>query len=391
VKVVSDVASLDVETELGPAVRSWLKATDIPEVPIDFDQRVAVLRDWQRCLYDAGWLGLGYPEKYGGSGGEAYGRLIVTRELINARAPLPVSVIGLELIAQVLMKFGSEEQRVRFLPPILRGDEIWCQGFSEPEHGSDLATLETKAVQTDDGFVIQGQKIWTTHAQFASWCAVLARTGEPGSRHHGISFLLVPMDSPGLEARPLRLISGDEEFGEVFFNEVFTASENIVGGLNGGWPVTMAMLALERGAYLVRRHAELEVAFDEIISECSPSLSRESLDLVRRIGEVRALLDAMSAKASEVGSLIARGGEEGVASSIAKLFISRTEQAVFDLAFVLAEHSKELSWANVDSFASSRWLREYLYSRASSVYGGTAQIQKSILAQRVLGLPRDGA
>ena len=367
-------------------VRGWLAASAPRELPEGLDERFARLRDWQRELYDAGWIGWGWPEDHGGRGGSVVEQLIVYQEIARARAPMPAGLVALEVVGPTIAHYATPEQAVRFVPPLLRGDELWSQGFSEPGSGSDLASLSTRAVVDGDELVITGQKVWTSWAQVSQWCAVLARTDPDAERHHGISYILVDLASPGVEVRPLVQVTGDAEFSELFLDSVRVPRANVLGALNDGWNVAMATLSFERSPALLRRSAELRIALDELVSmirETRPPSAQELL--AERVGRCQVLMTAMEARGYRIVDRI-RSGERTPEDSIDKLFLTHTEQAIFALALDALPDRTAFA---PDDGAGRRALRDYLYGRAASVYGGTSEIQRDIVAGRLLGLGRD--
>jgi alkylation response protein AidB-like acyl-CoA dehydrogenase len=368
-------------------IRAWLTDAVPRHLPLALDERFQALRMWQRTLYDAGWIGWGWPSEYGGRGGSVVEQLVVYQELARARAPMPAGLVALEVVGPTIAHYATPDQGRRFVPPLLRGDEIWSQGFSEPDSGSDLASLSTRAVEDGESFVITGQKVWTSWAQYSQWCAVLARTDPEAKRHDGISYLLVDLSSPGVEVRPLVQLTGDAEFSEIFFDSVRVPRSNLLGSLNEGWKVAMATLSFERAPALLRRLTEIRVAFEELTREMCDALSPEELDLIaERVGRCRVLIEAMEARGYRIVDRIRRG-ERGPEDSVDKLFLTRTEQAVFALALdVLPDRT---AFAPGDALTGRRWLHDYLFSRAASIYGGTSEIQRNIVAGRLLGLGRD--
>jgi alkylation response protein AidB-like acyl-CoA dehydrogenase len=372
-------------------LRTWLEANRPEHVPTELEDRFPVLRAWQRRMHEAGWLGYGWPAEYGGAGGTLLDRITFNRELVRARAPQPVALIGLEVVGPTLLAHANEEQRRRFIPPMLSADEIWCQGFSEPEAGSDLASLRTRAERVKGGFEVTGRKTWTSYAQFARWCGLLARTNPGLPKHKGISYLMLDMTSPGVEVLPLIQMTGDAEFNEVVFDHVFVPEENLIGPLDGGWMLALDTLAHERGPYSVRRQVEISVAFGEILENIRRLVDAGFVvddGLLReRVGRTWAMLRVLEERSDETvrGLLEHAPGSE---ASISKLYLSEVEQAVFALGFDLLGPVRGTAEEQVPGMNSDRWTREYLYSRASSIYGGAAEIQRGIVAQRVLGLPR---
>jgi len=372
-------------------LRAWLEANRPQRLPVEFEERFPVMRAWQRRLHEAGWLGYGWPAEYGGAGGTVLDRITFNRELVRAGAPQPVALIGLEVVGPTLLTHATDEQRRRFIPPMLSADEIWCQGFSEPDAGSDLASLKTRAERVKGGFEVTGRKTWTSFAQFARWCAVLARTDADAPRHKGISYLMLDMKNPGVEVFPLRQMTGDSEFNEVVFDHVFVPEENVIGPLNGGWMMALDTLAHERGPYAVRRQVEISVAFDEIVENIrqlvAASVLLDDAVLRERVGRTWAMVRVLEERSAEtVRGLLERA--PGPEASMSKLYLSEVEQAVFALGFDVLGPNRGTAEEQVPGMDSDRWTREYLYSRASSIYGGAAEIQRGIVAQRVLGLPR---
>jgi alkylation response protein AidB-like acyl-CoA dehydrogenase len=255
-------------------VRGWLKrhapakpAFKLPDsfMEVGTEDQFSFLRDWQQQVYEAGYLGMSWPEAYGGGGKPPVYQAIVTEEMARAEVPFMVNVIGLFWAGPTILKVGTEAQKQRYIRKILSGEEIWCQGFSEPEAGSDLASLATRAVVRGGELVITGQKTWTSWAHEASWCALLARTDPDASKHGGISYILVEMDRPGISVRPLVQITGDAEFSEVFFDQVRVPRQHVLGDLHDGWRIAMHTLSSERSIYALRRRIECEVAYRALL------------------------------------------------------------------------------------------------------------------------------
>lgn len=366
--------------------RTWLARERPADLPHGLDERFSALQDWQRKLYDAGFLGLGWPEAYGGSGGDLLDRIVFNEELAASGAPLPAGLVSLEVVGPTILEYGSEEQRRRFLPPLLRGDEMWCQGFSEPEAGSDLASLRTRAEQAGAGFRLSGQKVWTSWAQYSSWCAVLARTDDQGPKHRGITYFLVRMDEPGITLRPLVQITGDPEFSEMFLDGVPVPEDQVLGEVNGGWRIAMATLGYERGPFALRQQVLIRSALDDLVAEADAAGLLEDPHGFQQLGECEMLVEVLRANGyGTVTGLLA--GRHPAESSIDKLFMSRVEQRVHGFALDLLG-SLRTAHATGTPLDHSRWIHDYMYSRAATIYGGTSQIQQDIIAHRLLGLPR---
>jgi alkylation response protein AidB-like acyl-CoA dehydrogenase len=366
------------ERQLQEEVRGFLAAhaASFSSLPRNLDERIGSLRGWQSLCYEAGYVGRSWPERFGGGGRPPVEQMIVDQELAAAGAPEFVNVVGLDVLGPPLLTFGNDEQRSHHIPGILSADEIWCQGFSEPDAGSDLASLRTRAVETDEHFVLSGQKTWVSWGHFARWCGVLARTDETVARHHGISMLIVDMQSPGVEVRPITQITGHAEFCEVFFNDVVVPKENLLGERGDGWKIAMHTVGHERGTAALPRQVKLRTWVDRAVREAA---ERELLDDPATQQELaRALIgvEVLRHHAYRTVGEFLSGGAVGPESSVVKLLMAEAEQRVAATAFDLLGD---------DEF----WDETYLYSRAASVYGGTQQIQRSIIADRVLGLPKE--
>ena len=384
-------AELRIRDEMRAFLAEHLPAPE--DIPADFDARVAFLRDWQRKLYEARLVNLTWPAEYGGRGATLMEQIVANQELARAGAPPLIGEVGLEVVGPTLVAEGTPEQKAAYVKRILSGEDIWCQGFSEPNAGSDLASLRTRAEDHGDHFVIHGQKTWTSWAQYASWCAVLARTDPEAPAHRGISYLIVDMHSPGVEVRPLVQMTGDAEFSEVYFDGVVVPRENVLGELNAGWRLAMHTLTNERGPVVLSHQVKLRVALDALAADAlryeregAPAITdpRVQASLVRAHVAVEVL--RYHAYRS-TGAAIARGAS-GPETSVDKLQMTIADQLVGDACLdVLGASAASPDEAPAET-TSHAWQHLYLHTRASSIYGGTSQIQKSILAERVLGLPR---
>lgn len=332
----------------------------------DLAHHFAHLVDVQRALHEAGLAVVSWPTRWGGRGLPPVAAAVVADEMGRTGAPEVINFVALEVVAPGLMAHASEEQLDAWLPPMASADRIWCQMFSEPDAGSDLAGLRTAATADCDGWRLSGSKVWCTWGQFADYGLCLARTGPRESRHRGITAFVVDMRSRGIEVRPLRSMTGSEEFAEVLLDDVVVAATDVVGEVGGGWAVAMSMLAAERGTYAVRRASVVRAA----AAECS--------------GDVDALV-SMSRLDHRIKSLIAtleRGGEMGADSVLTKVALTAAEQTV---------HAARLAALGADAMIDGPIVRDWLYSRAASIYGGTAQVQRNIIGERLLGLPREPA
>jgi alkylation response protein AidB-like acyl-CoA dehydrogenase len=369
--------------------RAWLAATDIPEVPLDLDGRFAALRTWQKTLFEAGWVGIAWSKEAGGQGLSHLHQLVFVEELVRAGAPQPIGLIGLEVVGPSIDRYGSDWQRRELLPRLLSGDDIWCQGFSEPNAGSDLASLRTRAVADGDEFVVSGQKIWTSWAHLSQWCALLVRTDTSVRKQAGISYLLVDMTSAGITTRPITQMTGDREFCEVFFDDVRVPRQNLLGDVNEGWAIATHTLGSERAGATLRRRVECGVAFDEALEQLrakrGPVSDSRVMTAVGRAHIAMQVLDAQTRQTT--ARLVADVGPTPM-DSVDKLLLTDVEQTVFAEIAGLLGPLRAVPGARPRGLAAQRWAHEHLYSRAASIYGGSSQIQRTIIAERLLGLPR---
>jgi alkylation response protein AidB-like acyl-CoA dehydrogenase len=383
------------EQELQGRVRGFLGSSlgAFGQLPASLDKRIELLRGWQAHCYDAGYVGRAWPAEFGGGGRPAVEQIIVDQELAAAGAPEFVNIVGLDVLGPSLLRFGNEEQCRRYIPSILSAEEIWCQGFSEPEAGSDLASLRTHATETDAHFVLNGQKTWVSWGHYARWCGVLARTDENVARHRGISMLIVDMRSPGIEVRPMTQITGHAEFCEVFFDDVIVPKENLLGGRGGGWAIAMYTLGHERGTAALPRQVKLRTWVDRALRAAAErELDGEPIldDPEVQVAMARALIgvEVLRHHAYRTVGEFLSGGAVGPESSTVKLLMAEAEQRVAATAFELLAPSLERG-DHPDPSDDEFWDETYLYSRAASIYGGTRQIQRSIIADRILALPKD--
>ena len=345
---------------------------------------IARLREWNRLLADARYAAIAWPDEWGGRGAGLMEQVVFAEEMHRAGAPGTLNPLGLSNIAPAIIEHGSDEQKRTLLPRMLRGDDIWCQGFSEPNAGSDLASLSCRAVRDGDSWVVNGQKTWNTLGHMANWCELLVRTDTEAPKHKGISCLLVDMTLPGVEVRPLITITGEVEFNEVFFTDVRVPVDLTLGPVNEGWRVAMTTLAYERGT-VAKLHMGLRAKVGRLIALAQETPGRGDAataadDPVLRQKLARVYLEAELLKLISDRAISAElhGRSMGPEGSIAKLVWSETEQHLTEVAAdVLGPDALSGSWA-----------RDRVYSRALTIAGGTTQVNKNILAQRILGLPR---
>lgn len=344
------------------------------------DEQVDQINKVKRLAFDAGWMRLGWPERVGGLGGSPLLRAYFG-EALNRRDLVESGFSSFhEVLAPTMIDFAQPALAAEMVPRLLRGDENWCQGFSEPGTGSNLAALSCRAQRVDDGWQVSGQKVWTSLAQYAHRCVLLTRTGTPESAHRGITALFVDMDSPGITVRPIGSMHGTPEFNEVFFDDVTVPMERMLGEEGQGWAVAMDLLPYERSTALWHRAAHLHLRLQELVDEAPP----EALDPVR-LGEVVQTLYGFRARSRGTQHRFDRGVKLGPETSIDKVLLAMAEQTVFDLI----EEGLAAGFLLDDSPRAARWRAEYLYSRAASIYGGSAEIQRNIIARRLLDLGTD--
>ncbi len=369
-------------------VRAWLEAHPPGPEPEDPAAWVAYSKAWQRSLTEAGWCGIAWPAAYGGRGASLIQQIIFQEELARAKAPQLINLAGLTMGGPVLIAHGTETQKQRYLRRILTAEEIWCQGFSEPNAGSDLAALKTRAVLDGDDFVVTGQKVWTSWARVADWCMLLVRTNLDAPKHKGITFLLVDMHSPGVTVRPLRQINGDDDFNEVFFEDVRVPRANVVGQVDAGWEIAITCLMHERQTLTFSRQLQSQVALTEML-EMARRRQATSDPLVRQ-ALAAAVVDARVMRLMSYRNLttVLRGGVPGPEGSLEKLFWSEMYQRQLETALAIEGPHSQLMKGSRHAVDDGRWPHLYLYARGRTIAAGSSEIQRNILAERVLGLPR---
>lgn len=356
----------------------------------DMDAFVEERRVWEKHLAAAGWSCLAWPEAYGGRGASLEQEIVFQEEYARARGPGRLGHIGEGLLGPTVIRFGTDAQKARFLPPIVDCTELWCQGYSEPNAGSDLANVQTRAHRDGDDWVITGQKVWTSLAEFSEWCFVLARTDSDSQRHKGISCLLVPMDQPGVRVVPIRQMTGNAEFCEVFFDEATCPADHVVGPVNQGWKVAMYTLAVERGASTLAQNLSFQAEFDTVVEAARRRGRLGDAALRERLGGMAIRLRAMRASAlraiTSFETAQAAGTHAGRETMITKLQWASLHRDLGELAMdVLGD--------DVLSLDASEGLehdlhRLFLWARSDTIYAGTNQVQRNLIATRGLGLPR---
>lgn len=387
------------EVAFRDALRAWLER----HCPRDWEKtrqalgreaRAQALIDWQRRLHAAGYVGLHWPVAYGGRGGSVMEQVIFYEEMARARAPELANAIGLDMAGPALMVHGTEEQKRLHLPRILSADHIFCQGFSEPGAGSDLAALGTRAERRGSAYVITGQKVWTSFAHYASWCTVLARTDPAAPRHRGLTYFLVDMASPGFTVRPLRQMSGDSEFSEIFLDGVEVPEGNVLGREHGGWEVAITTLMFERGPRTLTRQLILRQGLTELLelarrpTRAGPPPARDPL-VRQRLAQLYIDAETLRCANLRVLTQLVKGEPAGPAGSASKLFFSETWQKVAELGLELQGAYAALGEGSEWAVDDGRWQYRALRSRGNTIQGGTSEVMRNILAERVLGLPKD--
>jgi alkylation response protein AidB-like acyl-CoA dehydrogenase len=339
---------------------------------------------WERRLGEGGWIGLGWPEADGGRGLSWEEQVIFYEEYARAGGPGRAGHIGEQLVGPTLLMFGTPEQKATFLPGILSGTQMWCQGYSEPNAGSDLAAVRTRAALRDGEWHVDGQKVWTSLAQHADWCFVLARTDPERQRHRGLSYLLVPMRQPGIEVRPIVQLTGTSEFNEVFFDDARTPEENVVGQPGEGWKVAMGTLAVERGVSTFGQQLGFQRELESVVASARDSGAIDDPDIAARIVDAWAGLRVLRYTAE--GTLGA--ADPGGAANIAKLLWANWHRDLGELAVDVAGPDATIAGVNYDLSDEQRL---FLFTRADTIYGGSNEIQRNVIAERLLGLPKSPA
>jgi alkylation response protein AidB-like acyl-CoA dehydrogenase len=393
--------------EFRAEIRAWLDAN----LPPDFHElrgeaRRTFNEEWVRKLFDGGWICASWPQEYGGKGLTTMQQVVLNEEFARAGAPMRADFFGDTLVGPTILQWGTEEQKQEFLPKILRGEISWCQGFSEPDAGSDLAGLKTRAELDGDEWVVNGQKVWTTQAQYADYIFLLARTDPEAPKHAGISYLLVPMKQPGVEVRPIEQVDGTAEFNEVYFTNARCPRDNVVGGVNNGWKVAMTTLGFERGTSATTSHRRFRKELDDIIGKARRN-GRIADPLVRQgLAAAWSKVKIMEINGYRSLTGVLNGGKDPSVAALAatnKMFWSEYHQDVMDLAVdILGMDGQILTGSPDTEFVPGIGRRRgrsdypvtplqasFFFSRSETIWGGTAEIQRNIVGERVLGLPKE--
>jgi alkylation response protein AidB-like acyl-CoA dehydrogenase len=380
------------------ATHRWLLANVPPDEPTTLPAR----RAWHRRLYEAGYVGMGWPVEYGGRGATPLQQAIVADEMARTNAPPPINPLGIAIVGPTIIAHGTEAQRRRYLRKILTAEELWCQLYSEPNAGSDLASLRTRAEDRGDHFVVNGQKIWTSGGLIADWGLLLARSDAALPKHKGISCFLISMRQPGVEVRPLRQITGADDFSEVFLTDARVERENLVGRPGQGWEIAQTTLSYERGGSSLARVTRYAAAFHQLVRAVR-TLERGGRPLLddpvvrTKLGRIYADLEVQRYSALRILSALQKGDSPGAAASITKLSYSEFEKRYHELVQeILGPWGQVMSgaaadFAEVDSSSGQpgTWATAFLWSRAGTIYAGSSEIQKNIIGERVLGLPKE--
>jgi alkylation response protein AidB-like acyl-CoA dehydrogenase len=395
-----DLTLTPAEEEFRCECQSWLD-THIPREwrnPVFREsltnaEEIAFLMSWQRTLYDGGWIGLAWPREYGGRSATFMEQIIFNQEMARAKAPPLINVLGLIIAGPTIMVHGSEEQKRRYLSKILTAEEIWCQGFSEPNSGSDLASLATRATLDGDEFVVNGQKIWNSYGHIAQQCLLLVRTDPHVPKHKGLSVLIVDMRSPGVTVKPLRQITGDAEFNEIFFDNVHVPRANLVGEINDGWNVAITILMFERLNTASLLEIQTKIALDELIDTARRTLrngrpATEDPLIRQQLAQIYIEVEILRLSTYRSITRFQRGQRPGPEGSIDKLFWSETAQHLFAMAMEILGPQGQLVKGSKWTVDSGYWAYQFLRSRADTIAGGTSEILRNIIGERVLGLPK---
>src|SRR5216683_5519379 len=385
------------ELQFRDELRGWLHAnmpsdwSEWREKPIE--ESFPYLRAWQRKLHEGRWAAVSWPKEYGGRGATLTQQAIFWEEMTRVEAPPMANSLGLGLIGPTIIAFGTEAQKKRFIPKILSAEEIWCQGFSEPNAGSDLASLQTEARLDGDHYVVNGQKVWTSYGWVGNWCELVVRTDPNAPKHKGLTVLLIDMKSLGVEVRPLRQMTGESEFNEMFFRDVRVPVENVLGKVNDGWNVAVSTLMYERGSYGARLHPLFKRNINRLI-EISRTFQRNGHPaaqdpLIRqKLAQCYAEIEIMRLNQLRAFSRITETGVPGPEGSIQKIFWSELNQRFQQIAMEIQGPYGQLDHGAAEAFDDGQWAYGYLRSRGNTIEAGTSEIQRNIIGHFVLGLPK---
>jgi len=392
-----DLTLNDEDKEFRNELRAWLEANapndwaEWREKPLE--ESFPYLRAWQRKLDLGRWAAVSWPKEYGGRSATLMQQAIFWEEMARVEAPSMANALGLGLIGPTIIAYGTEAQKKRFIPKILSAEEIWCQGFSEPNAGSDLASLQTQARLEGDDYIVNGQKVWTSFAWVADWCELVVRTDPNVPKHKGLTVLLVDMKSPGIEVRPLRQITGESEFNELFFRDVRVPVENVLGQVNDGWNVAVSTLMFERGSYGARLHLVFKRNIDRLIEisrtrQTNHQPAAKDPLMRQKLAQCYAEIEVMRLNQLRAFSRITATGVPGPEGSIQKIFWSELNQRLQQIAQELLGPYGQLSHGDSRAIDNGIWSYGYLRTRGNTIEAGTSEVQRNIIGHFVLGLPR---
>jgi alkylation response protein AidB-like acyl-CoA dehydrogenase len=385
------------ETKFRDELRAWLEAN----VPKDWnewrekplEESFSYLRAWQRKLYEGGWAAVSWPKEYGGRSATLMEQSLFWEEMARVEAPPMANSLGLGLIGPTIIAYGTDEQKKRFIPKILSAEEIWCQGFSEPNAGSDLASLQTEARLDGDHYVVNGQKVWTSYGWIGNWCELVVRTDPTVAKHKGLSVLLIDMKSPGVEVRPLKQMTGESEFNELFFRDVRVPVANILGKVNDGWNVAVSTLMYERGSYGARLHLLFKRSINRLI-ELSRTFQKNGRPAAedpitrQKLAQCFAEIEIMRWNQLRAFSRVTATGVPGPEGSIQKIFWSELNQRIQQIAQEMFGPYGQLQAGDSHAVDNGIWSYGYLRTRGNTIEAGTSEVQRNIIGHFVLGLPR---
>jgi alkylation response protein AidB-like acyl-CoA dehydrogenase len=372
--------------------RSWVErlhgGSDIPR-----PEAYAFLRDWQRTMYDAGFVGLTWPKEYGGRGLTFMEEMILHEEMALAKAPPVLNILAIGMAGPTIIAYGTEEQKKRYPPKMLSCEEIWCQGYSEPNAGSDLASLSTRAVKEGEYYVVNGQKVWTSLAHMADWMMLLARTDPDAPKHKGITYFLMDMHTPGVTVKPLKQITGDAEFNEVYFDNVRIHESQILGGLNNGWAVGLTTLMYERLALGFGLQVRLRIALDGLVELARQTRKNgvpatQDPSIRQKLAQLWIDTEVFKYTGARAITKLLKGELPGPEASTGKMMWVEGHQRLQELAMEIEGPYAQLTKGSAWAIADGLWQHTFLRSRANSIEGGTTEIQRNIIGERVLGLPK---
>lgn len=388
------------EAQFRNELRGWL-SENLPEgwlegkadYPAHREERYDFMRAWQRKLFEGGWIGMSWPKEYGGREATPFEQVIYMEEMARVKAPEPIGVIGLNMAGPTIVVHGTPEQKDRYLKKILSGEEIWCQGFSEPNAGSDLAGVQTRAVRDGDEYLVTGQKVWSSYAHIADHCILVTRTDPAAAKHAGLSYLLVDMHSPGIEVRPIVQITGDPEFNEIFFDEVRVPASNMLEGEGDGWRVAMTTLMHERGTLGLALQVRARLILNDIVRlakqvTVNGSSAIDDPFVRRSLAQFDVEVEAMRLTGYRSLTTYAKTGIPGPEGSILKLHWSELNQRMTEFSWRILGGYSQIDDGSEHSIDKGKWQYEFLRSRGNTIEAGTSEVLRNIVAERVLGLPR---